>query len=258
MAKYDVTYACGHAGTEQLFGKVSERERRLAWIEANKVCAECYKAQKTAEDATAPMMAKLVIVPAAEPIISIEVAGQIEAHKDALYEAGYSWSDSTAGGLVGYLSVSKPKRVLSKWHKLTLSVDEAAAWINTEGGALATIGYKLINDIGDLDMSYIGQLLQRQQSEHDAKAVARAAFDEIKARDPRPVRSPLRERIAALEASSGGKWNGKIYGKPGGYNFYVADTKYSATDAEVAERASINAAIDAWDQKYAAEIAAAK
>ena len=47
--KYDVTYTCGHVATIQLYGKTSERENRIKYLEGNCVCPECYKAQKDAE-----------------------------------------------------------------------------------------------------------------------------------------------------------------------------------------------------------------
>ena len=47
--KYDVTYTCGHVATIQLYGKTSERESRIKYLEGNCVCPECYKAQKDAE-----------------------------------------------------------------------------------------------------------------------------------------------------------------------------------------------------------------
>lgn len=45
MAKYDVTYSCGHTDTVQLYGKNEERERKLKWME-NSLCPECYKKWK--------------------------------------------------------------------------------------------------------------------------------------------------------------------------------------------------------------------
>lgn len=49
MAKYDVTYACGHPGTVDLYGKGSERERKLAWMENNMLCPDCYRAERRAK-----------------------------------------------------------------------------------------------------------------------------------------------------------------------------------------------------------------
>lgn len=53
MAKYTVTYSCGHDGVVELFGPGKERERKLEWYRDVAVCPECYKAQKQAEVAKA-------------------------------------------------------------------------------------------------------------------------------------------------------------------------------------------------------------
>ena len=46
MAKYDVTYSCGHSGTVELFGPWNERQRKLEWFSEKGVCPECYKKQQ--------------------------------------------------------------------------------------------------------------------------------------------------------------------------------------------------------------------
>lgn len=40
MAKYTIRHACGHEEVVQLFGPGSERDRRIAWLEAQE-CPEC-------------------------------------------------------------------------------------------------------------------------------------------------------------------------------------------------------------------------
>lgn len=50
MAKYSVTYACGHEGTIQLFGSMDKREKQLE-IAAAKLCPECYRKKKETERA---------------------------------------------------------------------------------------------------------------------------------------------------------------------------------------------------------------
>lgn len=47
--KKTVTYSCGHEGQIELFGKGSERERKIAWYENQCLCHECYKAEKEEE-----------------------------------------------------------------------------------------------------------------------------------------------------------------------------------------------------------------
>lgn len=51
MAKYDVTYSCGHRGEVQLIGPGKDRERKLAWYGREALCPACYKAAKDAKSA---------------------------------------------------------------------------------------------------------------------------------------------------------------------------------------------------------------
>ena len=45
MAKYSITYSCGHEGVVELFGKTAEREQKIDYFEKNGLCRECYKRQ---------------------------------------------------------------------------------------------------------------------------------------------------------------------------------------------------------------------
>lgn len=45
MAKYTVKFSCGHEGTVRLFGRSSERERKLKWLETQ-LCWDCQKAEQ--------------------------------------------------------------------------------------------------------------------------------------------------------------------------------------------------------------------
>lgn len=53
MAKYDVTYKCGHEGQVQLFGPYKERDRKLAYL-ATILCPQCQRNElaKVAETIT--------------------------------------------------------------------------------------------------------------------------------------------------------------------------------------------------------------
>lgn len=51
MAKYNVQFACGHTETIQLFGKESDRAKKIAWLTEHGVCSACYKARIDAERA---------------------------------------------------------------------------------------------------------------------------------------------------------------------------------------------------------------
>lgn len=47
--KYNVKFSCGHEEVRELFGKVSERERRIAYWQENGICSECYRKRQEAE-----------------------------------------------------------------------------------------------------------------------------------------------------------------------------------------------------------------
>ena len=49
MAKYDVTYSCGHSGVVSLVGPTRDRQRKLVWYAAAGLCPECYRATKEEE-----------------------------------------------------------------------------------------------------------------------------------------------------------------------------------------------------------------
>jgi hypothetical protein len=50
MAKYDVTYSCGHSGTAELYGPGKERDRKIEWMGRSGLCPECCKTKKLEEE----------------------------------------------------------------------------------------------------------------------------------------------------------------------------------------------------------------
>lgn len=47
--KKTITYACGHEGIVQLYGKEKEREQKLRWLEMQCLCPDCQKAEHREE-----------------------------------------------------------------------------------------------------------------------------------------------------------------------------------------------------------------
>lgn len=50
MAKYSVTFSCGHEETVELYGKTADRERKIEWMENYAVCSECYQRHKKEQE----------------------------------------------------------------------------------------------------------------------------------------------------------------------------------------------------------------
>ena len=51
MAKYTVTFSCGHTDTVELFGKDSDRERKIEYFKEQGICPHCYKESLEAKKA---------------------------------------------------------------------------------------------------------------------------------------------------------------------------------------------------------------
>ena len=49
--KYEVKFSCGHTHEIQIYGKNSEREKKIAYFEKYGVCPDCYREQKEIEKA---------------------------------------------------------------------------------------------------------------------------------------------------------------------------------------------------------------
>lgn len=49
MAHYWVNFSCGHEERIELFGKLTERERKIKYFEERGICSCCYKEQKEME-----------------------------------------------------------------------------------------------------------------------------------------------------------------------------------------------------------------
>lgn len=50
MAWYEIKYACGHTGREQIVGPVRDRQHRAEWIGNNKVCRSCWIKGRAEQD----------------------------------------------------------------------------------------------------------------------------------------------------------------------------------------------------------------
>lgn len=88
MAHYTVKFACGHTAEIQLFGKESERQRKIKYLEESGMCPSCYKKQqeeaKKAAEAQAAAEASEMGLP--------ELAGS---------EKQVAWATKIRNGLMG-------------------------------------------------------------------------------------------------------------------------------------------------------------
>lgn len=94
MAKYDVTYSCGHSGIVELVGKGSERERKIKFFEECGLCPECYKKKKQEEKSNEPFQLEIRIQPFhRKPFQIVFISGDTKSHKDNIKELGFKWAE---------------------------------------------------------------------------------------------------------------------------------------------------------------------
>jgi len=209
MAKYQITYSCGHAGTVELLGKIKERERKIDWYESQAVCPECYKKemQKINKEKGLQLIVNINPYSTNNPII-LYFDGDTMPNKDSIKSLGYRWDDKPIIGMFGILDISKPVKCWSKH----ISLDD----LEIELKKAENIGAKLINNITDMDIITYHEIKQHKDKKQAEQAEKLSQI----------------EKPICPDILSGVKWNGKIYGKKGYYNFYNNGNKVNITDEQ--------------------------
>ncbi len=109
MAKYTISYACGHGSyEEQLFGQGKERERRIEWLERNKICPECYRAKMQAQAKSEIVTAELIYNAFSGGAYLAITKGDTYSIKEALKAAGCKWGEYIPQGDI--LGMSRPRK----------------------------------------------------------------------------------------------------------------------------------------------------
>lgn len=265
MAWYNIDYACGCSGREQIYGtnRNGERDRKQAWL-GTRDCKDCYakkvaseKAAKTeAMLAAAPMVAAAAESKGCAPMVGGTPAQNAYAEILRAYvvdladfaakkilekeEAGQQITDAQQSAL-GKIFLQLPHELRAQ-NNAKLWIDNAKhVDANTKVWALFSANQ---HDCAD----WINALLAGSKT-----AVQKMA--EIRAADPQPQFSDavqsLRQKLLA------GRWNGKFYVKEKHAEFYVDSEYHKCTIAEYKQYTAERAARIEWRNKYAAEIKAA-
>lgn len=156
MAKYDVTYSCGHEGTVDLFGKTSERERKLAWYESTAVCPECYKKQQREKGEKEGLILNVAIDPySQEKPIKLSFTGNTYPAKDDIKALGGYYYGECATGVFGILS-AKPAKC---WQK-DCSLDDLEQELQKASELNPTVN----NGINEADIAAYHEVAARRAS----------------------------------------------------------------------------------------------
>lgn len=219
MAKYNVTYACGHEGIVNLVGKTSERERKLDWLTYQN-CWRCEKKEKDEADAKKPIKATVRMTGTVnDGKITLEIAltGGTINRKDDIKAAGFRWTEPQAG-VFNLLSTKVPDKCWVKNYSVPLDVTEES---------LTELFRKNLEPLGveetESKISQIDVAMMKKSAEKE---------EEKKEKTNKLVKP---EKPESHPTNKGGKWNGNYYGKKGNRNFYVDGKNYEMTDEEYDE-----------------------
>lgn len=215
MAKYDVTYSCGHEGTVELFGKEKDRQRKIEWYESTGLCPECYKKEMREKEAKMPLILKIDLEPfdTKTPYV-LHFTGNTMPVKDKIKELGYRWGDFTVGAF-GILQ--NPEKA---WHKY-IPFDEIDVEIEKIKAAFPKVEIKV--NFKNVD---VAALKSKIDAENKNKAEYEKAVSEIE----KPVKP---------DCYPVGKWKGRVYGSEKyGFRIYVdgEETKISSEDKAKLEK----------------------
>ncbi|OUO94828.1 hypothetical protein [Cloacibacillus sp. An23] len=149
MAKYTITFSCGHEGVVNLFGKSADREDKIRWYEEHALCPACY--EKSLKEAREKQQAQLK--ERAEELGLPELTGTEKQIKWATEIRG-NFSDGITKNLGYYSKKPKAQRAINAWASFCYSHDKASWWIEHREMAESTV--ELVGNI----MSGIAALIK--------------------------------------------------------------------------------------------------
>lgn len=224
MAKYDITYSCGHTVEKQLYGKTDDRYSYIEWAQKG-LCPTCWGEKKRAEEATKPI--EMIIQTNGMDTdvdgnytFEIILTGGTIHKKEEIKKLGYSFGE-TRGGIFDLLGTSRPPLAWSKRISLINpeEIKKEMAKLDKEAKQLEA---KIKVNMSVLDEQMLVKNM-RQKIEKD-KEIAKVE---------KPQRPACHPRAKFLD----GKWNGKYYGneKYNNISYYVDNVQYFLTNEEYKE-----------------------
>lgn len=231
MAKYSITYSCGHEGTVQLFGKNEERDRKIKYYEEFGLCPECYKKQKQEENEKLG----LLIGGSVEDTLSEEgkiqirlyFAGDTLPHKEEIKALGYRWTTVDASQIaymrkpdMGWVKVIPYERLEEEKEK-AFAIGAKEAEISNQ-------------ELANQEERY-GEMLSEQRI-YKRNLHKKEPQDTPENREKQQMYEEKLRSLCPVEPDviRGKYWNEKVYGKPGRYSIYPDSRKLEISDEEAA------------------------
>lgn len=204
--KYEVKMSCGHEQEVSLFGKSSERERKIRFFETQGMCRECYKEHMKEREG---MQFNASVLPYIDDkngsiMVNVWFSGNTTPYKDNIKALGYKWSERTSD----LYSVKRPQMC---WNKNIKEED-----LGKETKKALSIGANDLSSDDDLFATLHYQMAAQKKKEWTT-------------RNNKIKRLKKPDRPAILNES---RWNGKIYGKEPCYHIFLDSKRTELTNDE--------------------------
>lgn len=248
---------CGQTFTREAY-KRNTREAAAweAWaVDHFDTCPDCYRAEAREAEKEKGLEVELrldggqALFGRGPSLVMVAIICGYD-YRDQLKAAGYRLTEyypsgSRAGNaLADALRVTAPPKM---WCK-TIAIDD----IQAETAAVEAMGGHCILPSREA-LSDFAAMLAAGKAERDRTAVAKKAAEEeaaAKKAAAMEAAGPIPEYPADLaRILAGGRWNGKIYGKPGAWRIYISGTETPLTDAQKKALEETSAARRTWKQK---------
>ncbi len=214
MAKYDVTFSCGHTETVELFGKDVDRKRKIAWFERECKCSVCQERE------SADLRAQRSETLAANGY-TFDFDG---TEKQAAYA-----EDIIGCALISIFNAFDDSKCQNACAKLFLLVITAVRKVDLKS-AKSVIDAK---DTIESDSRNTIKAMKTLIAKNGITAALNEFAEQIKKTEA--MIQPKPELPERPEIVKNKKWNGKVYGKQGGYNIYLNGEKTMISDEQAAE-----------------------
>lgn len=215
MAKYNVIMSCGHEEVVELFGKDTDRKRKIEYFQSNRLCKECYKKKINQNTKEEGLSLNATVLPSidetdGEILLFVWFSGDTLSYKDQIKNlGGYRWGERVAAG--DLLSLAPTPLC---WNKVVKSKH-----LKEEVDKALSIGAKnLISDQGLFSMANYHIALEKQKKWIETHN----KISKLKVPDVPKV-------------LIGHRWNQKVYGKSDSYTIYLDNIKTKISDEQKIE-----------------------
>lgn len=215
MAKYTIKMSCGHEQEVSLFGKSTERERKIHYFETQGLCKECYKKKMDEMSEAQPFTYNIGILPYineenGEILLFAWFEGNVKPHKEQIKELGYKWQQKEKSENLFGLMYSNEMC----WGKTFDAKD-----LEEEIKRSKSIGIENVISIKDLLSEIAGSHAMKLHNEWEKNN-----SEVLKLCKPEKP-----------ELINGFSWNYKVYGRSGQHCIYRDGDKIAITDEQANE-----------------------